>query len=435
MSNIMSFALPYMLAYLLQILYGLADLFVIGQYCDVSATTAVANAAQVMYMLTVIIIGLAMGSTVCIGRAVGASDERRMARVVGNTITMFLTLGVVLAAVLLFLRHDIVALIDTPSEAVEGAVAYLTITFAGIPFIVAYNVIASIFRGMGDSRTPMYFVGIACVLNVSLDFLLIGHFGMGPGGAAVATTLSQAASVAIAVMVMSRHKGMLGISRADLKPDGRTMRNILKIGFPVAMQDGLIQVAFIIITVIANQRGLADSAAVGIVEKFIGLLFIVPSAMLSTVSAVSAQNIGAGKMQRAQKTLWRAVAITFSYGLLCAIVLQFVPDKAVSIFTNDAQVITLGGQYLKGYAWDCALAGIHFCFSGFFTACGLSVISFGHNFLSIVCVRVPLSWLGSVNYPDTLFPMGLASPAGSLLSVIICLSVYLWLRKHKRLGV
>lgn len=200
------------------------------------------------------------------------------------------------------------------------------------------------------------------------------------------------------------------------------------------MQDGFIQVAFIAITVIANGRGLADAAAVGIVEKFIGLLFVVTSAMLSTVSAVSAQNIGAGKMGRARATMRYAMAISVGFGTVCAVTLQFVPGMAVRIFTDDADVVRLGSEYLRGYVWDCMLAGVHFCFSGFFTACGLSVISFSHNFLSIVCARIPLSWLASEMYPGTLYPMGLASPAGSLLSIIICVIVYRWMTRHGKLG-
>lgn len=433
LGNILSFSLPYMLSYFLQILYGLADLFFTGRYCDVASITAVSNGAQVMYMFTVIIIGLAMGTTVLTARSVGAGDKRRVAVTTGNTATMFLILAIVLSAVLLLLRNDIVRIIDTPHEAVPGTLAYLTICFSGIPFIVAYNVIASIFRGLGDTKSPMYFVGIACLVNIVLDFFLIGHLGMGPSGAAIATVTSQMVSVVTALIAIRRHKSVLGVTTDDFRMRRSVVANILKIGAPVGLQDGLIQVAFIAITVIANGRGLNDAAAVGIVEKFIGLLFVVTSAMLSTVSAVSAQNIGAGKMYRARATLRYAICISAGFGTVCAVTLQFIPEVAVRLFTSDPQVVTLGSEYLRGYVWDCMLAGVHFCFSGFFTACGLSIISFSHNFLSIICARIPLSWLASEMYPDTLYPMGLASPTGSLLSIIICIVAYRWLWKHGKL--
>ena len=432
MGNIASFAIPYMAAYFLQILYGLADLFIVGQYCDVDSTTAVSNAAQVMYMLTVVVIGLAMGTTVRIGRAVGAKDERQVSRIIGSTFVFFLTLSIVLCIVLFLLRSQIVLLINTPVEAISEATDYLTITFIGIPFIVCYNIIASIFRGMGDSRTPMYLIGLTCVENILLDYLFIGYFDMGAMGAAMGTTISQMCSVIISVLVVRKHRSIMNVSRKDFRWDGKTISEMLKIGVPVALQDGFIQVAFLTITVIANSRGLYDAAAVGIVEKSIGLIFIIPSAMLSTVSTISAQNIGAKKMDRAKKTLKYALLVTMTYGIVIGIVLQFVPEPLVRLFTNNEEVIHAGGEYLRGYAWDATMAGMHFCFSGFFTALGLSIISFSHNVASIVLVRIPLSYWTCITFPTTLYPMGLAIPAGSLLSVIICVVVYWYLFKKGR---
>lgn len=428
--NIMSFSLPYMLAYFLQILHGLADLYVIGQYCDVDSTTAVSNGAQVMYMVTVVLIGLAMGTTVLTARAVGAKDNPRARAIVGNTITMFAVIAAVLMVVLLCLRGWIVGVMDTPTEAVSGMEHYLTVCFIGIPFIIAYNIIASIFRGLGDSKSPMYFVAVACVVNITLDYLFIGFFGLGAMGAALGTTLSQMVSVLFAIVAIRRHRGVLDISRSDLRPRSDVIKNILKVGLPIAMQDGFIQISFLAITVIANQRGLIDAAAVGIVEKFIGLVFIVPSAMISTVSAISAQNIGAENMERAKRTMHTAMMITTGYGVVVAVVLQLVPQLAVGIFTDNPQVLAQGADYLRGYVWDCIFAGMHFCFSGFFTACGYSIISFVHNSISIVCARIPLAWLSSTFYPDTLYPMGLSTCAGSVLSCLICVGAYWWVRKN-----
>ena len=353
--NITTFSLPYMLAYFLQILYGLADLFVIGQYCGVDSTTAVSNGAQVMYMVTVVLIGLAMGTTVLTARAIGAKDPERTRAVVGNTVTMFAIIAVVLMVVLLCLRGWIVGVMDTPAEALNGMEHYLTICFIGIPFIIAYNIIASIFRGLGDSKSPMYFVAVACVVNIILDYFFIGVLELGAMGAALGTTLSQAASVLFALCYIRRHKGMLDISRSDLRPQRDVIKLILKIGLPIAIQDGFIQISFLAITVIANGRGLVDAAAVGIVEKFIGLVFIVPSAMLSTVSAISAQNIGANKMPRAKQTLRTAMLITSVYGLVVSITLQFIPQVAVGLFTSDSQVLAQGSDYLRGYVWDAYL--------------------------------------------------------------------------------
>lgn len=433
LGNIMTFSLPYMLAYFLQILYGLADLFVIGQYCGVDSTTSVSNGAQVMYMITVVLIGLAMGTTVLTARSIGAKDFVRARVVIGNTVTMFAIIAIVLMIALLCLRDWIIGVMDTPFEAIEGMKHYLTICFIGIPFIIAYNIIASILRGLGDSKSPMYFVAVACVVNIILDYVFIGTLRLGAMGAALGTTLSQVASVLFALCTIRHHKGVLYINRSDLRPQRDVIKHILKIGLPIAMQDGFIQISFLAITVIANGRALVDAAAVGIVEKFIGLVFIVPSAMLSTVSAISAQNIGANKMLRARQTMGMAMIITSVYGLAIAVTLQFIPEKAVGLFTNDAHVLAQGSEYLRGYVWDCIFAGIHFCFSGFFTACGYSLISFFHNSISIVCARVPLAWLSSQLYPDTLYPMGISTCIGSVISCLICIGAYWWLKRINKI--
>ena len=265
MKNLLFFSLPYLLSFFLQTLYGMADLLIIGQFGSVADTTAVSVGSQVMHMLTVMIVGLAMGATVNIGQAVGGKDSRKAALFTGNTVTLFMGLSVTLTFLLLILRNTIVSAVSTPADAAAGTVDYLTICFIGIPFITAYNIISAVFRGMGDSKSPMYFIAVACAANIALDYLFIGALGMGPAGAALGTTLSQAVSVVISLIFVKMRKTDFALKKADLKPDKQITGKILKIGVPVAMQDGFIQIAFMVITVIANRRGLNDAAAVGIV--------------------------------------------------------------------------------------------------------------------------------------------------------------------------
>ncbi len=422
--NILIFSLPYLFSYFLQTLYGMADLFIIGQFEGVAGTTAVSIGSQVMHMLTVMIVGLAMGATVSIGQAIGANNRKEAASDIGNTTTLFLLLSLVLTVVLLALVKPIVSIMSTPSEAVNGTIAYLTICFIGIPFITAYNIISSILRGMGDSKSPMYFIAIACVMNIILDYIFMGALHLGPAGAALGTTLSQLISVAAALIFLRKKEHGLSLHRTDFKPQSPIMGRILKIGVPIAMQDGLIQIAFILITIIANQRGLTDAAAVGIVEKIISFLFLVPSSMLSTVSALGAQNIGADKPERARQTLRYAIYLAAGFGIVISILIQFVAEPVVSLFTSDSDAILAGGQYLRGYIWDCFFAGIHFSFSGYFCACEKSGISFLHNIIAIVLMRVPGVYFTSKLFPATLLPMGLATATGSLVSVIICVIAY-----------
>ena len=436
---ILRFSLPYLLSYLLQTLYGMADLYIIGQYDPVASTTAVSIGSQVMHMLTVMIVGLAMGATVMIGQTVGA--KKNPSPYIGGTVTLFFALSLVLTGLLLALVHPIVSVMSTPAEAVSGTVAYLTVCFLGIPFVTAYNVISSIFRGMGDSRTPMYFIAVACVCNIALDYLFIGALSLGPTGAALGTTLSQVISVVLSLPMILRRRAEMGISlsKRDLLPGKTVFSQILRIGFPIAMQDGLIQIAFILITIIANRRGLTDAAAVGIVEKIISFVFLVPSSLLSTVSALGAQNFGADKPERARRTLYTAIAIAAGFGVAVSLLMQWIAEPVVALFTDTAavdgaDVVRLGGQYLRGYIWDAVFAGMHFSFSGYFCACGHAELSFLHNITAIVLVRVPGVYFASVSFPDTLFPMGLATACGSLMSVIICVIAYLVLQKRTKVA-
>ena len=434
--TVIYFSLPYLLSYFLQTLYGMADLFIVGQFGGVSSTTAVSVGSQIMHMLTVMIVGLAMGTTVSIAQAVGAGEHRRASQSTGNTVTMFMTISVVLMAVLLIFVKPIVSMMSTPAEAVDGTVQYLVICFIGIPFITAYNIISSIFRGMGDSKSPMYFIAVACFANIVLDYVFIGLFGLGPVGAALGTTVSQAISVIVSLAVIIKRRS-IELRKDDFRPKAAVMGKLLSIGVPVAFQDGLIQISFIIITIIANRRGLNDAAAVGIVEKIMSFLFLIPSSMLSTVSALGAQNIGANKPERAVATLRYAIMISVSIELIISVLIQLGAENIVALFTDSQtdggrEVIRLGGQYLRGYIWDSVFAGIHFSFSGYFCANGRSGLSFLHNILAIVLVRVPGAYLMSKMFPATLFPMGLATAAGSLLSVLICVIAFAILQRKAK---
>ncbi len=279
-----------------------------------------------------------------------------------------------------------------------------------------------------------YFIAIACVTNIILDVVFIGYMHLGAAGATLGTVSSQLVSVLVAWLAIRKNAIIAPLRLPDLRFKRNVLGNILKVGLPISLQDGFIQISFIAIMIIANLRGMTDSAAVGIVEKFIGLLFIIPSAMLASVSTIVAQNLGAERHLRARITLWYSIFISTSVSLIVALALQFFPQHIVGLFTNDTAVIASGSEYLRGFVWDCVFAGVHFCFSGFFTAMGLSILSFGHNFLSIVLIRIPISYLASLWYPATLYPMGLAPTLGSVFSVIICVIAFIYLKRSRKYG-
>lgn len=423
--TLLKFAVPYLIACFLQTFYGLTDLFVTGQFNGAGVISAVSIGSQITHMLTVMIVGLAMGSTVIISNAVGAKEPERIARGIGNTVSMFAVFSVGATLALVLSVNGILSAIATPKESFDEAGRYLLICFWGVPFIVAYNVLSSIFRGLGDSKSPMYFVAVAGVINIVLDVLFIGPLHMRAAGAALATVISQAASVAFALLMLRRRGLGVRLTRQDFRFRREILTNLLRVGVPVSVQDGIIQISFLVITAIANSRGVAAAAGVGIVEKIISFLFLVPSAMLSSISAIAAQNAGAGLHKRGRSVLYCGMAFSVSFGVVVGVIGQFIPVQVLTLFARgEDEVIRLGSQYLRSYVWDCAFASVHFCFSGYFCAYGKSLYSFLHNLISTVCVRVPGAYFASVLFPATLLPMGMAAPAGSFVSAVICVVIF-----------
>jgi putative MATE family efflux protein len=423
--KMMKFAVPYLGACFLQTFYGMADLFITGQYNGAAPVTGVAIGSQVMHMMIVIIAGLTLGCAVSIAGSLGARDEKKAFHFMGSASALFIPFSFVMAAILFALMPFILSALQTPTEAWDDTKAYLSICFAGIPFIVLYNMVSGFFRGMGNTRIPMVIVALAGVVNIGLDFLLIGSFHMGAAGAAWGTFASEGVSVLLILLCLWRKLSPLSLSAADFSPHRPEISQILTIGVPISCQDGLIQISFLVITAIADARGVETAAAVGIVEKIISFLFLVPSAMMSTVSATTAQNMGAGKPERGKKVLFYGISVCVAFGLLCIAVVTFKAEEIVSLFVpGEEGVIARGADYFHSYVIDCAIAGIHFCFSGYFTACRKSYFSFLHNVISIFTVRIPGTYAAALLFPDTLFPMGLAAPMGSLLSVLICVYLY-----------
>ena len=430
--NIIIFAIPFFFSILLQTLYGIADLFITGQFNGTDCITAVSNGSQVMHMLTMAITGLAVGPTITIGKAIGSAQRDKVSEAIGNSATLFMSGSIVLMIILLSLTGAIIDFIATPAQAVDSAVLYLKICFMGIPFITAYNLISAIFRGLGDSKTPMYFITIAFVCNIVLDYIFIGGLKMGTAGAALGTTLAQAASVLSALIVVIKKNTGITLKKSDFILRRSMVDTLLRIGVPVFLQNTFIQVSFMAVTVFVNMRGLYDAAAVGIVEKLIGIMFLVPTTMLSTVSALAAQNLGADKPDRAKKTMWYAIAICVVFGFITSVITIIYSRQIIGLFEDDIRVVTAGMQYIKAYVWDCIFAGMHFCFSGYFCAMERSDLSFIHNFLSIIFIRLPFSYITAKYVLDSLFPLGLVTTTASLFSVIFCYTAYVIITKKEK---
>lgn len=432
---LLQFAVPFLIANVLQALYGGADLFVVGQYDDAASVAAVAIGSQVMQTITGIILGLTTGTTVLIAIATGARDDRQVASTIGSSIWLFALLGISLTLVMTLCHGAIASLMHTPVEAMRDTKHYILICSIGIPFIMGYNVICGILRGLGDSKTPLYFVGLACVINIVLDFILVGYCGMRAAGAAIATISSQGISFATALWFLYQKGFRFEFSRHDIRLDRILSKKIVTLGTPIALQDALINVSFLLITVIVNQMGVIASASLGVVEKIIVFAMLPPMAISSAVATMTAQNYGAKLISRMNRCLYSGIGMALVFGLSVCIYSQFLPETLTGIFTNDPAVIAVAAEYLRGYSIDCVLVSFVFCINSYFSGQGNSVFPMIHSMIATFLVRIPLSYLFSLIDPSSLFIMGFAPPISTFVSLLICIWYMRYTRNKNRMAV
>ncbi len=426
---LLRFAMPFLIANVLQALYGGADLFVVGQYDDAASVAGVAIGSQVMQTITGIILGLTTGTTILIAMGTGAKDDRKVAATIGTSVYFFTVTGIILTLVMVLFHRPIAALMHTPEEAMADTLHYILICSAGIPFIMGYNVVCGILRGLGDSKSPLYFVGLACIINIGADFLLVGGFGMRAAGAAIATVLSQGISFLTALWFLHRRGFHFEFTRRDIRFHKDLSRRIVTLGAPIALQDALINVSFLIITVIVNQMGVIASASLGVVEKIIIFAMLPPTAMAAAVATMTAQNYGAGLIQRMSRCLYSGIGISLVFGVSVCVYSQFLPETLTGIFTNDPAVITMAAGYLRGYSIDCVMVSFVFCINSYFSGQGNSWFPMIHSMIATFLFRIPLSYLCGQLDPTDLVLMGYAPPLSTLVSLLIC---FWYLKRNKR---
>ena len=414
------FALPVLFALFLQMLYGAVDLAVVGQFGEARDVSAVSTGSQLMMTVTHAIASLSMGLTVCVGRKIGARDPQAAGELIGSGIWLFGGLSLLLTAVMVPLASPI-----SPPEAHAKTAAYLAICLSGSVFIIFYNLIGSIFRGLGNSKLPLLTVSIACVINIFGDLMLVGVFGLGAAGAAIATVFSQALSVLISILIIRRLNLPFTVSKSSMRPRKAHIFAILRIGVPISMQELLVSVSFLFILAIVNSLGLTVSAGVGVAEKLCGFVMLVPSSFMQSMSAFVAQNIGARRPDRAKKALFYGIVSSLAIGVVMGYLNFFHGDLLSGIFAKDPAIIEAAAEYLKAYAIDCIFTAFLFCFIGYFNGLGNTVFVMLQGSLAAFLVRLPVSYLMSRQQPVSLFRIGLATPAASFCQIIACFIFFL----------
>ncbi|MBQ1289136.1 MAG: MATE family efflux transporter [Erysipelotrichaceae bacterium] len=427
------FVIPVLFALFLQAMYGAVDLLVVGKFAGSEDVSAVSTGSQIMMTLTNLVSSLAMGLTIFLGQKIGERDTASGGKIIGTGILFFSIIGVALTVLIPVLAPQFAGIMQAPEEAFSKTTDYIRICGAGSIVIIGYNLIGSIFRGIGDSRTPLITVLIACICNIAGDLFFVRNLHMGASGAAIATVGAQLISVVISFLMIRRKTLPFDFKRSNLKLDGKIIKKILFLGTPIALQDLLVGISFLVILAIVNSLGLVASAGVGVAEKVCGFIMLVPMAFMQAMSAFVAQNRGAGKIDRAYRGLRYAIIVSVLFGVTMFYVSFFHGDMLSLIFANDTEVIAASADYLKAYAIDCLLTCFLFCFIGFFNGMEYTRFVMIQGIIGAFLVRVPVSFLMSRWEPVSLFHIALATPCSTVLQIFLCGAFMLYL--HKRPSV
>lgn len=422
MKTLVRFALPFLLSGLLQMAYSAVDVYFIGKYASAASVSGVYQGVMINAVVTGLFLGISSGGTILLGQCVGAKNDREAALATGNIITISLIAAVITAAVLLLGGRGIISLMRVPAEATGEAWNYLFVCTCGAFFIMGYNVVGAILRSLGDSRAPFFFILIASVINVVLDYLFVGVMGLKAKGAAAATVTAQGVSFLLSVFYIWRKGLPFKFSVRDMRPQKSTVLGILKLGIPISLQSTLNNFSFMIVGTVINTMGVYVSAATSVVGTITGICMMIPMSISSSISAITAQNIGAQKPERAVRTLKYGILLCLLFAVPFVIAVTFWPESIVRILNRDANVVTESVRYLYPYSWDCLFVCFVFCFNGFFNGCGKTLFAMLQEGLSAFLVRIPASYLFKVLIADaTIFHVGIGTPLASLASAVACI--------------
>lgn len=419
------FMLPVLGALILQAAYSAVDLLVVGRFGSTAGLSAVSTGSQLMNLVTFMVTQLAMGATVLIARYLGEKKPERIGAVLGSATVVFAILATVLFVLLVFFAHPIAVLMQAPSEALGLTTRYVRICGMGIFFIVAYNMLAAIFRGLGDSKSPLLFVLVACLINIAGDLLFVAGFKMDAAGAAIATVMAQAVSVVLAIVILLKKDLPFTLKKSDFRLNPQC-RKFLQVGLPLALQEVLTQASFLALCAFVNRLGLTASSGYGVASKIVSFAMLIPSALMQSMASFVAQNVGASKPKRAKQAMFTGMGIGLVFGCAVFALVMLKGDMLAGIFSTDAEVVQKGFEYLKGFAPETILTAILFSMLGYFNGNNKTVFVMIQGLVQTLLVRLPMSYLMSIQPNASLTKIGLAAPVSTLVGVLLNTAFYLY---------
>ena len=423
------FMLPVLGALILQAAYGAVDLLVVGRFGSTSGLSAVSTGSQVLNLVTFVVTQLAMGVTVLIARYIGEKREKEIGAVLGGAAVVFTILAGCLFVLLVLFARPISVLMQAPQEALALTTRYVRICGCGILFIVAYNVLSAVFRGLGDSRSPLLFVLVACLVNVAGDLVLVAGLHLDAAGAALATVLAQAVSVGCALAILRRKKLPFTFRKSDVRLNEQC-RRFLAIGLPLALQEFLTQLSFLALCAFVNRLGLAASSGYGVASKIVSFVMLVPSALMQSMASFVAQNIGAGNVKRAKKSMFTGIAVGVAFGIVMFALVLRKGDVLAGLFSTDAEVVRRGFEYLRGFAPETIVTAVLFSMVGYFNGSNQTLWVMIQGLIQTLLVRLPLAYYMSIQPNASLTKIGISAPVATVVGIVLNIGFFLYLNRR-----
>ena len=423
------FMLPVLGALILQAAYGAVDLLVVGRFGSTSGLSAVSTGSQVLNLVTFVVTQLAMGVTVLIARYIGEKREKEIGAVLGGAAVVFTILAGCLFVLLVLFARPISVLMQAPQEALALTASYVRICGCGILFIVAYNVLSAVFRGLGDSRSPLLFVLVACLVNVAGDLVLVAGLHLDAAGAALATVLAQAVSVGCALAILRRKKLPFTFRKSDVRLNEQC-RRFLAIGLPLALQEFLTQLSFLALCAFVNRLGLAASSGYGVASKIVSFVMLVPSALMQSMASFVAQNIGAGNVKRAKKSMFTGIAVGVAFGIVMFALVLRKGDVLAGLFSTDAEVVRRGFEYLRGFAPETIVTAVLFSMVGYFNGSNQTLWVMIQGLIQTLLVRLPLAYYMSIQPNASLTKIGMSALVVIVVGIVLNIGCFLYLSRR-----
>ncbi len=423
--------IPVLGALILQAAYGAVDLLVVGRFGSTSGLSAVSTGSQILNLVTFVVTQLAMGITVLIARYIGEKRPQLIGSLIGGATLVFTLISVVLFVIMVGFSHGLAVLMQAPAEAVDLTSVYVRICGAGIFFIVAYNVLAAIFRGLGDSKSPLIFVAIACAINVVGDLVLVAGFHLDAAGAAIATVAAQAISAVFALVLLAKKNLPFQIKKEDFHFNSQC-RRLLQVGFPLAMQEFLTQMSFLALCAFINRLGLEASSGYGVACKIVNFAMLIPSSLMQSMASFVSQNVGAGNEKRAKKAMFTGIGIGLVIGCVVFVLVLLKGDVLTGLFTTDAAVVQRGFEYLKGFAPESIVTAVLFSMVGYFNGHDKTLWVMTQGLAQTLLVRLPMAYIMSIQPNASLTMIGLAAPTATVFGIVLNIGFFLWCNKKSK---